>query len=123
MQFSKILHKYFSILNIRAAKKSQRLTIFTREDVKEHHQRLHKMAAVLMNLNGTNGLFQTGQDHLASGFTAARCSTSHYQALHACFGAFQELKSAALSLENINTLYLKETVLCICQHFPFSLAA
>lgn len=94
------------------------LTIFTRKDVKDCHQRLHKMGAPFMDLNKTSGLFQTGQDHPASDFTA-----SHYIALNTCFRGFQELKSVALLLANINTLYLKETVLCICQHFPFSLAA
>lgn len=123
MQFSKILHKYVSILHVRAAQKSLCLTIFTRKDVEEHNHRLHNMGAPFMNLNKTNGLFQTGQDHLASGFIAAQHSTSHYIALNVCFRGFQELKSVALLLANINTLYLKETVLCICQHFPFSLAA
>lgn len=67
-----------------------------------------------MDLNKTNGLFQTGQDHPASVFTAY---------LNTCFRGFQKLKSVAVLLANINTLYLKKTVLCICQHFPFSLAA
>lgn len=80
------------------------------------------MGALFMNLNKINGLFQTGQDHLASDFTAVQYSTSHYKALNACVRDFQALKSVALLLANINTLYLKETVLCICQHFPFSLA-
>lgn len=80
------------------------------------------MGAPFMNVDKTNGLFQTGQDYPASDFTAAQCSTSHCIALNACFRGFQELKSVALLLANINTLYLKETVLCICQHFPFSLA-
>lgn len=43
------------------------------------------MGASFMNLSKTNGLFQTGQDHLALGFTAAHSSTFHYLALNACF--------------------------------------
>lgn len=46
------------------------------------------MGALFMNLNKTNGLFQTGQDHLASDFTAVQYSTSLYKALNACFRGF-----------------------------------